>query len=420
MRFSALSALAVSVPLIVSGAEAFFSLAADEGAAPRRDVTDAPRESRPQPRPRTPSAQRPATAPAASDAPRPQEPRPTAEKLCLIPRAERPAAAPFPRDLEWIRTSGTPPVDAMRGKVSLVEVWESSCINCLRNLPVLSQLHRRYSAFGLVVLGIHSSEFSFTASRAAVERAVRRFGLDFPIASDSRKTFWNKWEVPGWPTTYLVDDRGMLASMHPGELTASTMEKGVRTLLIERTPSLRFPDPPTPSQDPYAPECGFVTPDIFTTPSKDYLLNTDNGRRRDTVVYADPGPSRTEGTCYLRGPWAWLEDGLERGVGIATASIGITYRAKEVYAILVNTGASPQDVEIRQDGRPLLDGTRGRDVDLTPDGRTIVRLGESRLYYLVVNSDLGRHDLELFPSATGFQVHSFSFGNRCQTSFPHK
>lgn len=416
MRFSALSALAVSVPLILSGADGSPSFAGDGSGAYKRDVADPPQGRLPRQRP-TAAPRRP--APAAADA-GPQAPRSEAENLRIIPRAERPAAAPLPRDLEWIRTSGVVPEEAMRGRVVLIEVWESSCINCLRNLPILSHLSRRYAPFGLLVLGIHSSEFSFTASRIAVERAVRRFGLDFPIASDTRKSFWNKWDVPGWPTTYLVDDRGMLASIHTGELSASTMEKGVRTLLIERLPNLRFPDAPKPSQDPYAPECGFVTPDILTTPSKDFLLNADNMRRRDTVNYADPGPSRSEGTFYLRGPWAWLEDGLERGAGAASASIGITYRAAEVYAILVNTGSSPQEVEIRQDSRPLPDGVRGRDVEILQDGRTIIRLGESRLYYLVTNTDLGRHDLELFPSAAGFQVHSFSFGNRCQTSFPHK
>src|SRR4029079_11543890 len=137
------------------------------------------------------------------------------------------------------------------------------------------------------------------------------------------------------------------------------MEKSVRALLIERQPGLRFPDPPAPSQDPFAPECGFVTPSSVTTPSNDYLLNGDNLRRRDTVNYADPGPSRTEGTFFLRGPWAWLEDGLERGAGPSSASIGITYRAKEVYAILVTTGAVPQEVEVRQDGRPLPETARG-------------------------------------------------------------
>src|SRR5437870_1339813 len=138
MRFSALSALAVTVPLVLCGAEDPRCLAGEEGAPPRRDVVDAPRES-PQSRRPAPAPARPAP-PAASTAPPGGQasaaPGADPEKLRLIPRAERPPAAPFPRDLEWVRTSGTPPEDAMRGRVVLIEVWESSCINCLRNLPI--------------------------------------------------------------------------------------------------------------------------------------------------------------------------------------------------------------------------------------------------------------------------------------------
>ena len=330
-------------------------------------------------------------------------------------------APSFPKDLEWIRMV---PIQSemLKGRVVLVEVWESSCINCLRNLPIIGRLQKRYSDFGFLVIGIHSPEFNFSASKAAVERASHRFGLDFPIASDTRKTFWNTWRVAGWPTTYLLDIHGMLASIHTGEFTSCSMERRVRALLRERSPDLRFADGDRlpPDEDPYGPECGFVTPEIATTPNQDFLLNTEGLRSRGTVMYADPGSSRSEGNFYLRGPWSWLDNGLQRGAVPVPASIGITYRAKEVYAVLANVSQMPQDIEIRQDGKPLTEATRGADVVITEHGRSILRLTESRLYYLVVNSDVGRHDLELLPPAAGFQIHSFSFGNLCQTHFPHR
>src|SRR6185369_15653012 len=102
MRLSALSALAVSVPLVLSGAEAVSSFAGEETGAPRRDISDAPQQGPVRPRPPT----RPAAAPAAAPADRqPGTARADSDKLCIIPRADRLAAAPFPRDLEWIRTS---------------------------------------------------------------------------------------------------------------------------------------------------------------------------------------------------------------------------------------------------------------------------------------------------------------------------
>ena len=225
----------MAAPLILSGAEGFPSLASEDGA-PRRDLVDAPRETRPA-RPRTAPPSRPPT-----DAKAAQAPRAETEKLCIIARAARDAAPPFPRDLEWVRTSGMAPEDAMRGRVVLIEVWESSCINCLRNLPILSRLHKRYAAFGLVVLGIHSSEYSFTASRWPSSGPCVASGCSSRSRRTHARPSGTSGRSPAGRRPTSLDDRGMLASMHTGELTASTMEKSIRALLIERSPGLRFPD----------------------------------------------------------------------------------------------------------------------------------------------------------------------------------
>jgi len=174
-----------------------------------------------------------------------------------------------------------------------------------------------------------------------------------------------------------------------------------------------------PDRDPYSPECGFVTPDIPTRPGLDFLLNPEGYKRGETVIYANPGLARSEGTLFLKGPWSWLPNGLQRGAPPMPATIGVTYAAKEVYAVLALAGEAPQVVEIRQDGKPLIASNRGRDVEIGPDGRSVVRLSESRLHYLVVNADVGRHDLELIPQNAAFLIYGFSFGNRCQTDFPH-
>ena len=312
-------------------------------------------------------------------------------------------------------------METLSGKVVLIEVWESSCINCVRGLPVLNALQARYRDNGFVVLGIHSPEYNFTASRAVVERASRRFGLEFPVASDSHQSFWKSWSVRGWPTTYLLDAQCRLAFFHRGEFSSRMLERSVQALLCERHPQLRFPTTLSPQEeDSYAPGCGFVTPDISTTHGLDALLNPEGVGTGDTIIYADPGPVRSEGTFFLRGPWSWLLNGLQRGAAPGVASIGVTYTAKEVYAVVANTGETMLWVEIRQDGKPLSEANRGSDVVIARDGRSFLRLTESRLHYLVVNSDVGRHDLELSPDSPTFQIHSFNFANRCQTNFPHR
>src|ERR1700743_2562955 len=49
----------------------------------------------------------------------------------------------------------------LRGKVVLVNFWTYSCINSLRPLPYVKNWAAKYRDAGLVVIGVHTPEFSF-------------------------------------------------------------------------------------------------------------------------------------------------------------------------------------------------------------------------------------------------------------------
>jgi thiol-disulfide isomerase/thioredoxin len=62
----------------------------------------------------------------------------------------------------------------LRGKVVLVDFWTYTCINWLRQLPYVRAWAGNYSGQGLVVIGVHTSEFAFERNVENVSRAVRR------------------------------------------------------------------------------------------------------------------------------------------------------------------------------------------------------------------------------------------------------
>ena len=62
---------------------------------------------------------------------------------------------------------------SLRGKVVLVNFWTYTCINSLRPLPYLKAWAEKYKDAGLVVIGVHTPEFSFEKERTNVETAVR-------------------------------------------------------------------------------------------------------------------------------------------------------------------------------------------------------------------------------------------------------
>ena len=100
-------------------------------------------------------------------------------------------APEFPSGLEWIN-SGPLTMAELRGRVVLVDIWDYTCVNCLRTLPYLKQWHERYSEIGLVIIGVHTPEFGFARDSAAVREAVRRLELEYPIVLDNDYDIWAK------------------------------------------------------------------------------------------------------------------------------------------------------------------------------------------------------------------------------------
>jgi cytochrome c biogenesis protein CcdA/thiol-disulfide isomerase/thioredoxin len=132
----------------------------------------------------------------------------------------------------WLQSKPLSGAD-LRGKVVLVEFWTFGCVNCQRALPSVRGWASRYRDDGLVVVGVHSPEFAFERDTANVERALRRMGLDFPIAIDNDFAIWKAWSNQYWPTLYLVDAQGRVRWRHVGEGAYPETEQAIRRLLDE-------------------------------------------------------------------------------------------------------------------------------------------------------------------------------------------
>jgi len=60
----------------------------------------------------------------------------------------------------------------LRGKVGLVEFWTFGCYNCRNVEPYVKQWHETYVDQGLVVIGVHSPEFSHEREVENVKRYI--------------------------------------------------------------------------------------------------------------------------------------------------------------------------------------------------------------------------------------------------------
>ena len=90
----------------------------------------------------------------------------------------------------WLNS---PPLtaDRLRGKVVLVNFWTYTCINWLRQLPYVRAWAGKYAGQGLVVVGVHTPEFSFEHNPDNVRRAVQETRVGYPVAIDNDYAVWS-------------------------------------------------------------------------------------------------------------------------------------------------------------------------------------------------------------------------------------
>ncbi|WP_245319247.1 thioredoxin family protein [Mesorhizobium temperatum] len=133
---------------------------------------------------------------------------------------------------EWINS---PPLtaSALRGKVILIDFWTYTCINWLRTLPYVRAWEEKYRDQGLVVIGVHSPEFSFEKDLNNVRRAAKDLAVDYPIAVDNGHLIWRAFNNQYWPALYFIDSRGRVRHHHFGEGSYEQSEKIIQELLAE-------------------------------------------------------------------------------------------------------------------------------------------------------------------------------------------
>ena len=104
-----------------------------------------------------------------------------------------------------------------QGKVILVNFWTYGCFNCQNTLPYVKQWWEKYKDQGLVIVGVHTPEFSSEHELANVQAAVEREGIGWPVVQDNDYTIWRAYGNNYWPRFYLVDHRGQIVYDHIGE-----------------------------------------------------------------------------------------------------------------------------------------------------------------------------------------------------------
>lgn len=325
--------------------------------------------------------------------------------LALSPGA---TILPFDGNAGWLNGPVLTPAD-LHGKVTLVDFWEYTCINCLRTLPYLREWYKRYKPYGFTIVGVHSPEFGFSGERANVAGALPRLGVTWPVVLDDHFAIWKRYGVDAWPTEFLFDQDGKLVENSSGEGNYQQTESKIQALLLSQDPQLKLPHVmallPQDSYDKPGAVCypkteeaviahqGIANAPRFADPLRDF-------------AYTDPG-AHADGAVYLSGYWHRTDSGAVSGGSNGYAAL--RYHAIEVVAVLRPEQGKSIRAVVTQDGAPIAKTDAGTDIRYDERGNSYVTVDAPRAYVLVENAKFGQHELRVAPDGYGLGVYDIAF-----------
>ncbi len=315
----------------------------------------------------------------------------------------------------WLNTNRPLTNADLAGRVTLVDFWDYSCVNCLRTLPYLRLWHERYAASGLTIIGVHAPEFSFSRRPEFIAAAIRDLGIPYPVLLDNDFNTWTRFANRAWPAKHIADHQGYIRFRRQGEGYYRETELALREMLLLRDPALTFPEPigALYPDEVTGAVCYRGTPELFAGYESGGLFGSSLGNPQGFLAdgemrYVLPeSGEREEGHIYVQGNWRASSENIE--LAEENGRVLVPYRAAGANAVIGADPMAPGIVEVRQDGRALGQDIAGADVFLDDDLRALLPVERPRLYALVRNPEFGYHELELIFHTPGLALYTLTF-----------
>ena len=289
----------------------------------------------------------------------------------------------------------------LRGHAVVVDFWTFTCINWLRTEPYLRAWSQAYREDGLIVIGVHTPEFSFEHEIDRVRLATNERAIDYPVAVDNEYAIWSAFDNHYWPALYFVDAEGIIRDHHFGEGRYEQSERVIQRLLgIERD----LASVEGVGVEAEADWDHLRTPETYVGYGRsEHFASAGDAAFDERRSYGLPERLRSNHWA-LAGEWTIGRENVV--LDQAGGSIACRFEARDAHLVLSPgaRGAIPF--------RVLLDGEapgQSRGVDVDDDGNGL--LGDGRLYQLVrVHDGVRERTLEITFLERGAEAYVFTFG----------
>ncbi|MBB6448962.1 thiol-disulfide isomerase/thioredoxin [Geomicrobium halophilum] len=133
-------------------------------------------------------------------------------------------------DIELMRAEGeSMSLSDQRGDFVIMNLWASWCEPCIREFPMLDEVHQDYQDEGMQVIAVNMTSYERTP-----DEAVEFLGdhpVSMPILFDEEGEAADVYLDEGLPTTYFINEEGIIVDTIVGEVTRDMVEERIQPFL---------------------------------------------------------------------------------------------------------------------------------------------------------------------------------------------
>ena len=108
-------------------------------------------------------------------------------------------------------------LSSLKGEKVILNFWATWCGPCKAEMPAIEKFHGNHKDVNVIAVN--------TDPDADVKGFADQLGLTFPIVLDEEDRTMKNYSVMGIPTTYFIDEQGIITQKYIGEMDYEMIEE---------------------------------------------------------------------------------------------------------------------------------------------------------------------------------------------------
>jgi len=113
------------------------------------------------------------------------------------------------------------------GRPLILNFWQTTCEPCKREMPAFAEFIEDQDEVALLAISIEETSEQVRSFFAELDM------LPVPTALDVEGSARRAYGIAGMPTTYIIDDAGIVRYMHLGELSSLQLRQYAEIILLD-------------------------------------------------------------------------------------------------------------------------------------------------------------------------------------------